>query len=92
MTPAVVDGAGTPTDPSGPYPQVNANPIIWIGGVNTGVMVPVAFAGQAPGYPGVYQVNITIPANAPTGNSIDLQLQSADGTQTSPTVAKIAIQ
>jgi uncharacterized protein (TIGR03437 family) len=92
MTPAVLDGAGSPTDPSGAYPQCNANPIIWIGGVNTGVMAHVDFAGQAPGYPGVYQVNFTIPANAPTGNSIDLQLQSADGTQTSPAVAKIAIQ
>jgi minor extracellular serine protease Vpr len=91
MTPSVADGAASPADPT-KNAFVNTQPIVWIGGVNTGVMAPIIFAGQAPGYPGVYQVNIMIPANAPTGNNIPLQLQSADGLQTSPTAAVIAIQ
>jgi uncharacterized protein (TIGR03437 family) len=92
MTPSVPDGAGATDNTSGAYPTCNSTPIVWIGGVNTGVMAPVAFAGQAPGYPGVYQVNITIPANAPTGNNIVMQVQTADGTQISTTTSIIAIQ
>jgi len=88
MTPTLADGAGLATNGT---PTVNANPTVWIGGVNTGVTVPIIFAGES-GYPGVYQVNITIPANAPTGDNIDLQLQSPDGTQISPAVAKISIK
>jgi uncharacterized protein (TIGR03437 family) len=91
MTPAVADGAAGPADPT-QNAFVNSMPIVWIGGVNTGVMAEIDFAGQAPGFPGVYQVNITIPANAPTGNSVTLQVQSADGSQTSPTTAIVAIQ
>ena len=91
MTPPVNDGdGGSSCPPSGCV--VNVNPIVWIGGVNTGVMVPVEFAGQAPGFPGVYQVNIQIPSNAPTGDNIDLQLTSVDGRQVSPAAAKISIQ
>jgi hypothetical protein len=38
-------------------------------------------------------VNITIPANAPTGSAVDLQIQSADGTVTSATkISTIAVQ
>jgi len=63
MTPSLADGAGINTM----LTQVNAMPIVWIGGVNSGVTAPIAYAGPS-GYPGVYQVNITIPANAPTGS------------------------
>ncbi len=69
------------------------NPVVWIGGVNTGVTAQVIFAGQAPPYPGVGQINLVIPQNAPTGNAVPIQIQSADGTYVSPpNVATIAIQ
>jgi len=55
-----------------------------------GVGAPVAFAGQAPGYPGVNQINITIPTNAPTGNAVPLQVMSADGKVLSTPGATIA--
>ncbi len=88
MTPSLADGAGI----NSTLTQVNAMPIVWIGGVNSGVTAPIAYAGPS-GYPGVYQVNITIPANAPTGNNVVFQVQSADGTQVSPaTAAMIAVQ
>jgi minor extracellular serine protease Vpr len=89
MTPPVDDGSdgGTVTH------TANSTPIVWIGGVNTGVMAPVIFAGQAGGYPGVYQVNITIPSNAPTGDKVPIQLQSADGSVTSlANVATVSIR
>lgn len=38
-------------------------PVITVGGVNA----PLQFSGLAPGYAGLYQVNITIPADAPPG-------------------------
>jgi uncharacterized protein (TIGR03437 family) len=56
-----------------------------------GISAQVNFAGQAPGYPSVDQVNIIIPQNAPTGNSVSLVVQSADGSVTSNT-ATIAVQ
>jgi len=89
MTPPVADGS----DGGGVTSTVNSTPIVWIGGVNTGVMAPVIFAGQASGYPGVYQVNIMVPNNAPTGSAVQIQVQSADGTVTSLAgVATVSIQ
>jgi uncharacterized protein (TIGR03437 family) len=86
MTPAVTEGSGTCPAANG-LCTANAMPTVQIGGVN----VPVAFAGQAPGYPGVFQVNITVPQNVPTGGSIPLTMKSADGTVISNT-AMIAVR
>ena len=87
MTPALADGAGFNPQTT----QVNQFPTVWIGGVNGGVTANIIYCG-ASGYPGVYQVNITIPQSAPTGNSVIFQVQSADGTQVSTTAAVIAVQ
>jgi uncharacterized protein (TIGR03437 family) len=78
MTPAVPDGSGTCPGPGG-ICNANATPTVSVGGITA----PVGFAGQAPEFPGVFQVNITIPQNAPTGNSVPLVLKSADGSVTS---------
>ena len=86
MTPSVPDGSGTCPALNG-LCNANAMPQVFIGGVSA----LTAFAGQAPGFPGVFQVNITVPINAPTGNSISLVVKSADGTVTSNT-ATIAVQ
>jgi uncharacterized protein (TIGR03437 family) len=86
MTPAVPDGSGVCPAPNGVC-SANATPTVLVGGITA----PVAFAGQAPGFPGVFQVNITIPQNAPTGSSVSLVVKSADGTVTSNT-ATIAVQ
>jgi len=87
MTPAVVDGAGGSDDPS-IVPRANATPTVLVGGITA----EVQFAGQAPGYPGVSQINIVIPQNAPTGSAVSLQIQTADGSVTSTARATIAIQ
>jgi uncharacterized protein (TIGR03437 family) len=86
MTPAVVDGSGTCTASNG-LCIANAMPQVFIGGISA----PVAFAGQAPGFPGVSQINITIPMGAPTGTTVPLIMKSADGSVTSNT-AIIAVQ
>lgn len=86
MTPSVPDGSGSCPATDGVC-NANAMPTVLVGGITA----PVAFAGQAPGFPGVYQVNITIPQNAPTGSAVPLVVRSADGTVTS-NAATIAIQ
>lgn len=58
-----------------------------------GVAGTVLYSGEAPTFPGVYQVNVQIPANAPTGDAVDMRITSADGTQVSPGgVVKVAIK
>jgi uncharacterized protein (TIGR03437 family) len=86
MSPPVEDGTAGASGIT--YNAINV-PQVMIGGVAAQVL----FAGQAPGFPGVYQVNIQIPANAPTGDGISVQMVSADGTITSPpNTAVISVQ
>lgn len=86
MTPAVANGSGVCPAANG-LCNANAFPTVFVGGISA----PVGFAGQAPGFPGVFQVNITIPQNAPGGDSVSLVIKSADGSVTS-NAATIAVQ
>jgi len=45
--------------------------------VLNGQELPVAFAGFAPGFPGVYQINLTIPVSTPPGFGIPLALKQS---------------
>ncbi len=54
-----------------------------------GAELPVAFAGLAPGFVGLYQVNVTIPTNTPPGLALPLMIR--EGGQDSNTVI-IALQ
>jgi len=65
-----------------------ATPIVLVGGVPA----QVQFAGQAPGFPGVNQINIAIPNSIPTGDAVPLQIQTADGQIISTPGATIAIR
>jgi len=56
-----------------------------------GVLAQVVFAGQAAGFPGVSQINITVPQSAPTGSTIPLIVKSAVGTVAS-NAATFAVQ
>jgi len=57
----------------------NVTPVVRIGGISA----VVEFAGQAPEFPGVYQVNIIIPNNAPIGDKIPLQIENGGALTTS---------
>jgi uncharacterized protein (TIGR03437 family) len=50
--------------------MVVTTPSVRIGGIS----VAVSFAGLAPGFAGLYQVNVQVPTNAPSGNSVPLIL------------------
>jgi uncharacterized protein (TIGR03437 family) len=67
VDPAIATGAGDPTT----VHKTTATPVVTVGGVNA----QVVFSGIAPGFPGVYQINIIVPAGAPTGNAVPLQIQ-----------------
>jgi uncharacterized protein (TIGR03437 family) len=82
-----VDGTGTCPAANGLCNAV-AMPTVTIGGVAANVV----FAGQAPGFPGVMQINLSsVPMTAPTGNSVAVVVTSADGTVISNS-ATIAVQ
>ena len=57
--------------------QINGLAHVYIGGVDA----PIIYQG-ASGYPGVNQVNVTIPANAPTGCNVSLVGVTAAGIPT----------
>jgi uncharacterized protein (TIGR03437 family) len=49
------------------------DPVVTIGGVPA----PVGFSGIAPGFVGLWQLNVQIPANAPTGAAVPLIISSS---------------
>jgi uncharacterized protein (TIGR03437 family) len=86
MTPSVADGSGSCPAANG-LCNAKAQPAVFVGGIQA----QITFAGQAPGYPGVSQINLAIPSTVSPGSSVSLIVKSADGTVTSNT-ATIAVQ
>jgi uncharacterized protein (TIGR03437 family) len=60
VTPAVKEGTIAPTQP---LSTVNAPVTVVIGGLSA----PVAYAGLAPGFIGLYQLNVQVPSTTPSG-------------------------
>ncbi|HXP83257.1 MAG TPA: SMP-30/gluconolactonase/LRE family protein [Bryobacteraceae bacterium] len=86
-------GAVNPPVPTGtPAPSVEplartVNPVtVTIGGVNA----QVEFAGLAPGYPDLYQVNAVVPLGVQPGDSVPVVLTLAG--QSSPAAVTMAVQ
>ena len=75
---APADGAA-PTDSSGNLVQTTTNetPVVLVGGRQANV----TFSGLTQ-YPGVYQINLTLDPNTPTGDSIPIQIQMDGNTTT----------
>ncbi len=78
---ALATGSVAPAGGS-PLYQTVAAPVVLIGGQNA----PVLFSGVAPGYNGLYQVDVQIPANIAAGDDVPLQLSIA-GVSDSATLA-----
>jgi uncharacterized protein (TIGR03437 family) len=53
---------------------------------------PVQFSGLAPGFVGLYQVNVQIPSNALSGNQVPLQLSLTGAAGRPSNIVTIAIQ
>ena len=60
--------------------------VVSIGGVAT----PVAFSGLAPGDIGMYQVNVQVPPNSPTGPAVPLTISVGGKTSNQATIAVAA--
>ena len=71
--------------PSGPLAVNPTPPTATIGGLPATVL----FSGLSPGFVGLYQVNLQVPANAPSGSSVPLVLTA--GAQQS-NIVSLAIQ
>jgi uncharacterized protein (TIGR03437 family) len=70
VTTAVADGTPAPNPPAttAVVPQVTVG----------NIPARVTFSGLAPGYAGLYQVNVQIPTGVPTGSAIPVVLTAAD--------------
>ena len=61
--------------PGNPLSSALATTTVTLGGMN----LPVIYAGLAPGEVGVYQINVTVPGNAPTGLGLPLVITEGNG-------------
>ena len=71
VTPTIQDGAAAP---SSPLSQVPGDVKVYIGGRPATVL----FKGLAPGLAGLYQINLTVPTNAPIGAAIPLAIETPE--------------
>ncbi|MBZ5725783.1 MAG: hypothetical protein LAP87_12385 [Acidobacteriia bacterium] len=75
--------AGMPA-PSDPLPLAVIVPTVTLGGVPLDVM----YAGLAPGWVGVYQINVFVPGNVPQGLSVPLTINQGNSTTLNVRVVK----
>jgi len=89
-SPAVTEGTAAP---SSPLAFVTPTPSICFGALNpinpTALCSTPQFAGLTPGFAGLYQINVVIPDNAPTGDAIQMFVQVGNAVSN---VLSIAIQ
>ena len=78
VNPPAVTGAAAPVPPPQTVLQVQA--------YIAGVPAQVTYAGLAPGFAGLYQINVQVPANTPSGVQ-DLQVWEAGASSNAVTVA-----
>jgi uncharacterized protein (TIGR03437 family) len=77
VSPDVKEGFPGPTKP---LAVTSLTPIVTLGGMN----MPVEFAGLAPGFVGVYQINVKVPFQSPTGLSVPLTISQGGAATTLP--------
>lgn len=78
--PAVASGAGSPA--TEPLARVTDNPkvcFIAMTPFNPGLCVTPSYAGLAPNFVGLYQINVTVPAGSPTGDIVPIHIMTDDG-------------
>jgi uncharacterized protein (TIGR03437 family) len=83
---ALATGAPAPfiTSANDPLYVTSYMPMATMGGVNA----TVEYSGLAPGYVGLWQLNLRIPLNAPTGNAVPLRV-TVDGRVSNQTIVAI---
>jgi len=71
VTPATADGAAAAANP---LSLVNAPVNVYIGGERA----TVSFKGLAPGFAGLYQLNVAVPATAPSGANVPVGIETPE--------------
>jgi uncharacterized protein (TIGR03437 family) len=74
VTPAIASGVAAGAGGAAIPTLVNP-PTVRIGGI----IATVEFAGLAPGFVGLYQVNVRVPLNAPIGDAVSVQITTFQG-------------
>jgi uncharacterized protein (TIGR03437 family) len=69
--------------PSGTLSTTPTTPTVSFGGVQQ----PASFSGLAPGFVGLWQINVTVPSNAPVGNAVQVLVNLSGATSDSVTMA-----
>ncbi len=72
--------------PGRPATSTTATPVVMIGGVAG----TVQFSGLTPGAVGLYQINVQLPANVSTGNSVPVSVSIGGATSDTVTIAVAA--
>ena len=80
MTNQPATGAPAPTSP---LAQTTHTVTVTIGSV----VADVSFAGLAPGWVGLYQVNVQVPASAPVGDAVPVLLSVGGAVSNQVTIA-----
>lgn len=84
-------GPVTPTPTTGDMAGAQLSNAVTMPAVTVGgVAAQVNFAGMSPNFVGVNQLNVVVPAGAPTGNAVPLQIATGDSTSSDQVV--IAVQ
>jgi uncharacterized protein (TIGR03437 family) len=73
-------GAASPTSP---LSNTLATPEVTIGGISA----PVTFSGLAPGFVGLYQINVKVPSGVPTGSAVPAVLKIGGVPSNTATIA-----
>lgn len=71
LNPALNDGAAASTTV---LSRITDSVNVYVGGIKA----TVAFAGAAPGFVGLYQLNVVIPASAPLGSAVPLAVETSN--------------
>ncbi|MEK7403660.1 MAG: MBL fold metallo-hydrolase [Acidobacteriota bacterium] len=77
VRPAVEDGAAAPASPAAVTPSL---PEVYFGEARA----RVEFSGLAPGWAGLWQINVVVPADAPTGPAVPLVVIHGTGSNVLP--------
>lgn len=89
VTPSVADGVAGPSDPLSYSDEYNNGALFVFldDGVDTPSQVDVPFAGLAPGFPGLYQVNFTIPTSGLTNGDVFIAFQTNEALNEMATIS-----
>jgi uncharacterized protein (TIGR03437 family) len=75
-------GSVAPTSGDAIYRTIDT-PVVTVGDVSA----KITFSGIAPGYAGLYQINIQIPTGVPAGDQVQLKISTTNGLSDTATIA-----